>query len=128
MSSYALLTQAGGASIATPYDYARSCDYDYFRVVTIEPGTWGDAVKCRLAHRRFDQPSDRGAYKALSYAWGSPRVTETIHLDKCQVKVTLNLFCALLYLRHPAEPVIFWIDALVCQLAPSLGAHVSKRY
>lgn len=114
MTSYALLTQGSGASISTPYNYARSCDYDYFRVVIIDPGRWGDAVKCRLVHRRFDQPSDGGAYKALSYAWGSPRVTGTIHLDDCQVKVALNLFCALLHLRHPTEKVIFWIDALVC--------------
>lgn len=97
----------------TPYAYTRPCDHEYFRVVIIEPGNWGDAIKCSLVRRRIDRPSQGGPYKALSYVWGAPCITESIHLGDCQVEVTLKLFCVLRHLRHPSHSVIFWIDALV---------------
>lgn len=113
MESPAFLIGTDGALTPTPYAYTRPCDHDYFRVVIIEPGNWGDAIRCSLVRRRIDQPNKGGPYKALSYVWGAPRVTESIHLGDCQVQVTLNLFCALRHLRRPNHNVIFWIDALV---------------
>lgn len=104
-------TTANTASTASPY--VRPCDDQHFRVVIIEPGRWEETIRCRLSHRRIDQPSKGGSYKALSYVWGSRRVTENIQLNDCQLRVTLNLFCALLYLRHTNHEVMFWIDALV---------------
>lgn len=99
------------SSSLEPYD--RPCYDETFRVVIIEPGSWGDAIKFSLESRCFDPSFQHSPYKALSYVWGANQVTETIQLDNCQVNVTLNLFCALYHLRHKEHRVIFWIDALV---------------
>ncbi|KAL8288449.1 hypothetical protein RB597_000519 [Gaeumannomyces tritici] len=81
------------------------------RLATISPGSWLDDVRCELTNWPLD-PSHRPAYQTLSYVWGSARVTEKIFLNGIPWQVTVNLSCALRYLRHSTHPAIFWIDAL----------------
>ncbi|KAL8344350.1 hypothetical protein RB601_004736 [Gaeumannomyces tritici] len=81
------------------------------RLATISPGSWLDDVRCELTNWPLD-PSHRPAYQTLSYVWGSARVTEEIFLNGIPWQVTVNLSCALRYLRHSTHPAIFWIDAL----------------
>ncbi|KAL8342806.1 hypothetical protein RB598_004259 [Gaeumannomyces tritici] len=81
------------------------------RLATIGPGSWLDDVRCELTNWPLD-PSHRPAYQTLSYVWGSARVTEEIFLNGIPWQVTVNLSCALRYLRHSTHPAIFWIDAL----------------
>lgn len=114
---------------ATPYR-SRLRDSLRFRVVRVAQGDWDDPVRCFLIQRELSAPADGGPYKALSYVWGSPRVKDTIYIDGLSIQVTLNLFCALKYLRHanmPGEDLIVWVDALVsCEYSVlSARAHQS---
>lgn len=84
-----------------------------FRVVSISPGQWKDPIQCRLNLRKFQEPYKGGTYRALSYVWGSPSTKETIYVNELPVNVTLNLFCALRYLRQLDRVLIPWVDALV---------------
>ncbi|KAL8377374.1 hypothetical protein RB595_008179 [Gaeumannomyces hyphopodioides] len=81
------------------------------RLVTIHPGSWVDDVRCELTNWPLDS-LQRPKYQTLSYVWGSARVTEEIFLNGIPWQVTVNLSCALRYLRHSSHPAVFWIDAL----------------
>ncbi|KAG0646461.1 Heterokaryon incompatibility protein [Hyphodiscus hymeniophilus] len=52
------------------------------------------------------------AYKALSYAWGSPNVKRPILVNGCQHLVTVNLESALRRLRRIDIDITLWVDAL----------------
>lgn len=101
---------------------ARLLGSQQFRVVEIAQGQWDDPIRCTLKIVVFDQPFRYGPYKALSYVWGSPVVTDTIHVDGLPVKITLNLFCALRYLRMVGKSNLLWIDALVSNASPSFDS------
>ncbi|KAF7521647.1 hypothetical protein G7054_g12383 [Neopestalotiopsis clavispora] len=51
-------------------------------------------------------------YEALSYCWGSTKLTNLIHVNDKILPVTSNLFQALGYLRLPDRHRILWIDAI----------------
>lgn len=97
----------------TPYLSRLLLDTKKFRIVRVLPGQWTDPIHCRLIHRDLNEPSNGGSYRALSYVWGSAAVKNTIHLDDCPVGVTVNLFCALHYLRQTDVHIDLWADALV---------------
>lgn len=90
------------------------------RLVTILPGAWPDDVRCELTYESLDSCPVL-EYRTLSYVWGSARVGENIWLDGLLWKVTVNLACALRYLRGRTEPVTYWIDALVSKLSMDRG-------
>lgn len=81
------------------------------RLATIHPGSWVEDVRCELTVWWLDSP-ERPEYQTLSYVWGSASVTEEIFLNGIPWQVTVNLSCALRYLRHSSHAVVFWIDAL----------------
>lgn len=93
---------------------------EQFRVISISPGQWKDPIRCSLHRREFREPHKGGTYRALSYAWGSSFTKENIFVDAFMVKITLNLFCALRYLRKVDRGFVLWVDALV-SLYNSLG-------
>lgn len=68
-----------------------------------------DSVRCHIYHASL---ADGAAYEALSYTWGEPTATMPIHLEDELHHITINLECALRYLRHEDRPRIVWIDAL----------------
>jgi len=79
------------------------------RLVKLLPGRWADPIICELTN------ADLGAarYRALSYVWGSPRITRSIRLNHRTYPVTVNLESALRHLREIyREGVTIWIDAL----------------
>lgn len=94
-----------------PYHYHKLSDADEIRLVTIKPGKWTDPISCELTCHSLDV-DDITEYSTLSYAWGSPRVTENIILEGRTWPVTVNLANALLFLRDHEKPVKMWIDAL----------------
>ncbi|KAI0102126.1 heterokaryon incompatibility protein-domain-containing protein [Nemania sp. FL0031] len=85
--------------------------YRETRLATILPGQWNDHLRCSLTHVPIDS-ARRPIYKALSYVWGSPNVTEDIIVNGQNQKITLNLACAIRHLRSLETPVKLWIDAL----------------
>ena len=66
-------------------------------------------VVCDLKQAKID---DALPYEALSYAWGSPRLTETINLNGCSFKITPHLKTILCYLRRKDTVRTLWIDAI----------------
>jgi hypothetical protein len=55
---------------------------------------------------------DHPQYTALSYAWGTTVEPLVILVDDCAVRVTKNLYDAMMVLRLSHEPVVIWIDFL----------------
>ncbi|KAJ0109981.1 hypothetical protein J7T55_014783 [Diaporthe amygdali] len=99
-------------SPSTPYK-SRLLDSKDFRVVRVAAGRWHDPIRCTLINRKLGEESKGRPYKALSYVWGSSSVTDIIFLQDQPIRITLNLFCALLYLRNAEEDIFLWVDALV---------------
>ncbi|KAF1815657.1 hypothetical protein P152DRAFT_390922, partial [Eremomyces bilateralis CBS 781.70] len=79
------------------------------RLLKLLPGPWGMPICCELSHVPL---SNKPAYKALSYAWGSRRLVEPVFLNETPRLVTKNLYTALSRLRSENEPVTIWVDAL----------------
>lgn len=87
---------------------------DEIRVLVLEPTDedLDDAfIQCILVATSIDTPVE---YEALSYTWGDDTLSPTrcIDCDGDVVPVTVNLYEALLALRHPNKPRTLWIDAL----------------
>lgn len=105
------------SSIRPREPYLPLDDPDTIRLVIISPGDWNSSVSCHLVHRRLD---DNPGYVALSYAWGSPKVTKPVFVDGAKLQVTFNLESVLRRLRQRDEPFTIWIDAIV-SYPPSHG-------
>lgn len=95
-----------------PYDSSR-VDSKKIRVVHVAAGRWHDPIRCTLFRRGLDEAPNKCPYKALSYVWGSSKVTETIDLEGHPFQITLNLSCALRHLRKVDQSIRLWVDALV---------------
>lgn len=70
---------------------------------------------------KYSSLRDTPNYRALSYVWGDPKVTNPVVLDGKEVQVTINLEAALREIQRSvvadchdlvANEVLFWIDAL----------------
>ncbi|KAI1281090.1 heterokaryon incompatibility protein-domain-containing protein [Xylaria sp. FL0933] len=81
------------------------------RLVEILPGQWCDRLECLSIPLDLDLVA-KGRYKALSYVWGSPKVTEMVIFNGENHDVTINLACAMRHLRSSEEILTIWIDAL----------------
>lgn len=55
---------------------------------------------------------EKPPYETLSYAWGDPELSESIICDGKRLRVTKNLYAALLRLRQSHALVPLWIDAI----------------
>ena len=83
--------------------------HNQIRVVKLPPGRWTDPIICELTYVDIEV----ACYKALSYVWGSPRVTRPIRLNDQIYPVTVNLQSALRHLREKYKhELVLWIDAL----------------
>ncbi|KAI0143180.1 HET-domain-containing protein [Xylariaceae sp. FL1272] len=79
------------------------------RIVRLLPSQiFGSPVECELDHVLLEKAD----YEALSYFWGDPKITQTILVDRRPYPLTINLVCALRYLRYDALPRTLWIDSL----------------
>jgi hypothetical protein len=78
------------------------------RVIVLQPSpdTSADPV-CDIYHVPLSHE-----YFALSYVWGDPHDTRPITLNNQTINITANLELALRHIRHPENPMVFWIDAL----------------
>jgi hypothetical protein len=91
------------------------------RVVKLRPGEWADPIRCELSNADINIVH----YRALSYVWGSQRVTRKIQLDDRIYRVTTNLERALRHLREVyKDGLYFWIDALYVSTSTLLSFRV----
>jgi hypothetical protein len=96
------------------------------RVITLQsnnlyPNTRCD-VSCKLRTVSLDE---KPTYEALSYFWGDPTETQTILLNRIRFNVTINLYKALLRLRHPFKNRDLWVDA-ICINQMDIGERSSQ--
>ncbi|KAH6880004.1 heterokaryon incompatibility protein-domain-containing protein [Thelonectria olida] len=84
--------------------------HDSIRLLTLHPGEGASRVQCSLSAVRL---SDQPKYEALSYSSEDPRsLMKCILLDEEKYPVCDNLWWALLYLRHPSETRVLWVDGI----------------
>ena len=98
-------------SIYCALDTARKA----FRLLHIKPALHHvDAIRCELSTEYLDSevPEYTPKYEALSYVWGLDIHHTPIYVAEESMRVTGNLYDALLHLRHVSEDRIVWIDAL----------------
>jgi hypothetical protein len=70
-------------------------------------------IRCQLIDYSLQDLGRRThLYEALSYVWGDPNVTRPILIDEHSLPVTINLYGALLRLRHCSWERIIWVDAV----------------
>jgi hypothetical protein len=79
------------------------------RLLTLYAGQHEDDITCTLQTVLL---CSSPIYEALSYAWGSPDLTQSITVDGKTLKVTNNLAVVLRYLRKSDEDVVLWVDAI----------------
>ncbi|KAK1976644.1 HET domain-containing protein [Colletotrichum cereale] len=80
-----------------------------FRLLMLHPGASGD-IACDLFQATLE-PGNIIPYEALSYAWGSNDLSESITVNRKRLPVTKSLFHALSHLRRD-EGRILWVDAV----------------
>ncbi|KAH0537545.1 hypothetical protein FGG08_005680 [Glutinoglossum americanum] len=80
-----------------------------FRLVELLPGDGPDEVRCRLFTASLNNSP---VFEALSYAWGDPKDTRSIHVNDQNRAVTINLYSALLRIRGKSQSRVIWVDAL----------------
>ncbi|KAK2022003.1 HET domain-containing protein [Colletotrichum zoysiae] len=80
-----------------------------FRLLMLHPGVSGE-VECDLFQATLE-PGSTIPYEALSYAWGSNDLSESITVNRKTLPVTKSLFHALNHLRHD-QVRILWVDAV----------------
>ncbi|EHK19463.1 uncharacterized protein TRIVIDRAFT_2382, partial [Trichoderma virens Gv29-8] len=86
-------------------------DKPAIRLLCLHPGNSG-VISCRLILAELHQRDTMVSYEALSYTWGSPNPTAIIYVDGCCLRVTYNLYQALLDLRYQEQERFLWIDAV----------------
>ncbi|KAK1994346.1 HET domain-containing protein [Colletotrichum falcatum] len=79
------------------------------RLLMLHPGVSGE-VTCDLIQATLER-GNRIPYEALSYAWGSHDLSESITVNGKRLPVTKSLFHALNHLRHD-EGRVLWVDAV----------------
>ena len=79
------------------------------RLVILQPGKKSDSVHCDL----ITVPSiSAKSFEALSYCWGTTRVTNTIFVCGKSLQISPNLEQALRHLRKRNSQRSLWIDAI----------------
>jgi heterokaryon incompatibility protein (HET) len=79
------------------------------RLLSLLPGNFGDPIHCTTSVASLNDPPK---YIALSYTWGNPKDTRTIHLDGFSIDITVNLHDAFQYGRSQSKSGLCWADAL----------------
>jgi hypothetical protein len=90
------------------YKYPRLRKPNTIRVLEIHPGESHWRIRCRMQQVSLD---DTPSYDAVSYVWGSSKLTREIYIGTRVIKVTGNCFLALHGLRDSTLPRFCWIDA-----------------
>ncbi|KIW14239.1 hypothetical protein PV08_07021 [Exophiala spinifera] len=80
-----------------------------FRLLLLNPGTFGDHITGSLEEYTFEDPP---AYYALSYVWGQEPMIHRIVVNGRTKFIQPNLFHALQRIRLRPGPIHVWVDAV----------------
>ncbi|KAF1841821.1 heterokaryon incompatibility protein, partial [Cucurbitaria berberidis CBS 394.84] len=100
--------------MASPYRHQPLCrSRREIRLLQLLPEDGNPKLKripsCRIHRAALPQ---KPKFIALSYVWGDVNETRMILVDGSQVRVTKNLYNAMMALRPSKEPTVIWIDSL----------------
>jgi len=90
------------------YQYMRLRERKSIRVLELSPGTSTTPIQGRIQEVSLDDPI---SYDAVSYVWGSPKLSPIIYVNSKAMLVTYNCFQVLENLRDELLPRNYWIDA-----------------
>jgi hypothetical protein len=93
--SYLGLSDGGGGKEL--YQYQPLSGSEDLRLLTLEPGDFGDDLSCTLS---VVSSTASPAYEALSYVWGDPTTTHGILNDNKVIGLAANLYTVLKHLRR----------------------------
>ena len=95
--------------IYTPLDEPQA----QFRLLKVLPykDNAREIVECRLTVHSL-AVGRMPSYSALSYVWGDPNITTRIHVNGRTLRVTTNLYAALLQSRNERFEMLWWVDAI----------------
>lgn len=79
------------------------------RVAELLPGDGSDPIVCQILTADF---TSMPSYEAISYAWGDVNSSRHVICDGKVIKVTENLYSALIHLRFSDKSRYLWADAL----------------
>ena len=105
--------------VISSFDYPPLRDSDHIRLLHLHP-PFGDALTLRgsLQVHKLDEKCE---YEAISYAWGdSPKSDGILFLNGQILKISRNLYLALLEYRHPDRTRVLWVDAICINQADSV--------
>lgn len=102
------LTAARGRGSKETFTH-RALDSGNIRLLYLLPGETGDQLQGVIIHVPHNSP---GAYRALSYVWGTDQRRKDLVTPDGTLQITLSLNKALQSLRHREKPVILWVDAI----------------
>jgi len=85
---------------------------NYIRLLRLQPGQWGDPIRCLLVVVDLDAASPTPTYEAVSYTWGNASVQKKVICNDESMQVTRSLHDALQVFRQPHAERMLWVDAL----------------
>ncbi|KAM7184426.1 Heterokaryon incompatibility protein (HET) domain containing protein [Rhypophila sp. PSN 637] len=104
--------------MSVKYRY-RSVSPTTIRLVTLEPASNDDALRCQIRHVELASTRAGGPgggqkveYEALSYEWGVLGATEDLVCDSGVLKITPSLDSALKHLRWGHKGRTLWVDQI----------------
>lgn len=90
-----------------------SSTHEFICVLTIEPGSYTDALLGFLVAQHVDSEDE---FEALSYVWGTDKRVKELFIRTAvamkRIRITHNLDLAVRRIRHPAKPRRTWTDAV----------------
>jgi hypothetical protein len=102
------LTSARGHRSKETFTH-RALDSGNIRLLYLLPGETGDQLQGVIIHVPYKSP---GAYRALSYVWGTDQRTKKLVTPDGTLQITFSLNKALQGLRHREKPIMLWADAI----------------
>lgn len=79
------------------------------RLLYLLPGEIDGQLHGVIIHVSYKSP---GAYRALSYVWGTDRRRKELVTPDGTLQITFSLNKALQGLRHREKPIMLWVDAI----------------
>ncbi|KAF2450113.1 hypothetical protein P171DRAFT_350795, partial [Karstenula rhodostoma CBS 690.94] len=94
-----------------PFEYYPIPGPGYIRLLHLHPDSDNPAeLRGCLKFHKLSEPS---MYEAISYAWGEfPKFNQVIVLDGKVLKITDNLYAALMAFCRPDRVRVLWADAI----------------
>ena len=87
----------------------QALDSGHIRLLYLLPGEKGHQLQGVVNHVPYNST---GAYRALSYVWGTNRRMQKLMTPDGVLRITFSLHKALQGIRHKTTAVMLWVDAI----------------